>query len=79
MRKPSDSYIYFLFALLRQKRERAAAAASGNRFHLDDPDILDNYDNRDDFVEKQPYVPPSSGYRMSALKFAEGYIKPRYK
>ncbi|KAG0376391.1 hypothetical protein BGX24_007813 [Mortierella sp. AD032] len=74
MRKPADSYIYFLFALLRQKRERASAAVSGNGFHLDDPDEI--HDDPE-LLEKQPYIPPPSGYRMSTLKFAEGYVKPR--
>ncbi|KAF9932554.1 hypothetical protein FBU30_007856 [Linnemannia zychae] len=75
MRKPADSYVFYLFALLRQKRERASASASG--ICLDDDYYNDNDNHNQRGHEKQTLVPPPPEHSMSALRFAEGYVKPR--
>lgn len=82
MRKPADSYIFYLFRLLRQKRERSSTVGGIGVYDDLDTRQLNHHDESHHGIHQQSTsynnIPPPAGYRMSALKFAEGYVKPRY-
>ncbi|KAH7059200.1 hypothetical protein BKA57DRAFT_511953 [Linnemannia elongata] len=81
MRKPADSYIFYLFRLLRQKRERSSTVGGIGVYDDLDTRQLNHHDESHHGIHQQSTsynnIPPPAGYRMSALKFAEGYVKPR--